>query len=546
MRDNRFALFLLAAVVGCGSDSTPVTPPPPGAAAVVTLTSGDAQIAQFAVALPEPLVVSVLTPNGDPLPNVKVSWGVVAGGGGLSSASSLTDQNGKASVTWTLGSEVNQSVKAWTDIEGAQSITFSATGLYPVVPPPPVSSLTAWPDTNVVFTGMTRTLSLSVVRGTRSTSEPAESWSTSDASVATVENGVITAIGAGHATVTARLENHDSPPIDVFVRPAPSPALRFSTASGSCGLTTDGLLYCWTVFPEMAGPFDRCRDFFRGSVHSMYRCSEIPRLVSADLRFKALNGQCAVAVDGALYCWGGNTYGQLGLGFKDDLTRGLTRVPTNDEFIEVSGGSSTRCARRIDGVILCWGSNFRGDAGIGSPDVSYSSAVVNPTPINTSVKFVKLGLGGHCGLATDSTAYCWGSFVGDSALAGCNTACSLSPMQVQSEKLVELGTTSTYCGIGVSGRTYCWGYHGFTPYRYAEPQEIPNPGFRSLEAGLFAVDGSGAAFAINDYAELWRFRPLDTGALRYKRYWGDCGIALDDKLYCGTSFGPHGRPIPGQ
>jgi hypothetical protein len=459
--------------------------------------------------------------------------------------------DGHAIATWQLGQSGSQSLEVAVPAFDLHA-TFSATAVPPI--PTPVSALSAWPDTNVIFTGMTRTLSLTVMRGATSSNEPAESWSTSDASVATVENGVVTAIGAGHATVTARLEAQVSPPIHVFVTPAPSPALRFSTGRDTCGLTTDGLLYCWdSPFPEMPGPFDRCRTFFRGNVDRLYRCSEIPRLVSSDLRFKALTGNvaggCAVTVDGALYCWGRNAQGELGLGFKDDLSRGLTRVPTNDEFVEVSGGG-TRCARRIDGVILCWGSNDRGDAGIGSPDVSFSSAVVDPTPINTSVKFVKLASQGNCGLATDSTAYCWGSFVGDSAFAGCNTACSLSPVQVNSEKLVDLGTNHQYCGIGVSGRAYCWGFHGFNPYRYPEPQEIPNPGFRSLEPGLYAVDGSGAAFKIDDYGALWRFRPLYTGSL-YKRYWGLCGIALDDKLYCSINIGggyveSQIRLIPGQ
>lgn len=134
MRDYRFTLFLLAAVVGCGNEQTPVTPPPPEAA-VVTMVSGDGQKGAFAVALAAPLVVSVSTPTGNPLPNVKVNWGVVAGGGGLSSASSVTDQNGKASVTWTLGPSpnLNQSAKAWTDIDGSQSVDFSATGQKTVV-----------------------------------------------------------------------------------------------------------------------------------------------------------------------------------------------------------------------------------------------------------------------------------------------------------------------------------------------------------------------------------------------------------------------------
>jgi hypothetical protein len=536
-------LTLIAALNACATDNR-ITQPPPPTQVQLTLVGNNQPHVGFETVQVD---ATLATADGKPVPNVLVEFAVTSGGGSLNNPpSARTGPDGHAIATWHLGESGNQSLEVAVPAFDLHA-TFSAIAVPPI--PTPVSALSAWPDTNVIFTGMTRTLTLTVVRGTSSWNEPAESWSSSDASVAIVENGVVTAVGSGHATVTARLEDHVSPPIELFVVPAPSPPLRFSTGSGSCGLTTDGLLYCWNMaFPGMPGPFDRCREFFPGSVTSMHRCSEIPRLVSADLRFKALAGSCAVTVDGALHCWGGNSYGELGLGFKDDLTRGLTRVPTNDEFVEVTGGSTTRCARRIDGVILCWGSNFRGNAGIGSPAVSYSSAVVDPTPINTSVKFVKLGSGGNCGLATDSTAYCWGSFVGgDSASAGCNTGCSLSPVRVKSEKLVDFDTNEgKYCGIGVSGRAYCWGFHGFNPYRYPEPQEIPNPGFRSFEPGLHAIDGSGAAFKIDDYAALWRFRPLDTGELRYKRYFGDCGISLDDKLYCGTSIGPHGRLIPGQ
>lgn len=97
---------------------------------VVTIVSGDAQKGPFNTALPAPLVVSVATSTGAPAANVKVNWGVVAGGGAVSSASSMTDQNGKAAIIWTLGPEpwLNQAVKAWTDAPGSQSASFSATG----------------------------------------------------------------------------------------------------------------------------------------------------------------------------------------------------------------------------------------------------------------------------------------------------------------------------------------------------------------------------------------------------------------------------------
>ena len=129
------ALLLASAAIACDRNSSSITPPPPpppppSQTYTMTVVSGDAQKAAFSAALPAPLVVAVATSSGVPAPNVKVNWGVVAGGGSLSSASSTTDQNGKASVSWTLGPSpwVSQSVKAWTDIEGSQSVQFAGTG----------------------------------------------------------------------------------------------------------------------------------------------------------------------------------------------------------------------------------------------------------------------------------------------------------------------------------------------------------------------------------------------------------------------------------
>lgn len=114
---------LLTAVVGCGSDSTPVGPPTP---AVVAKVSGDGQQGSFGQAEPAPLVVSVKDANGNPVSGAAVNWGIVSGGGTLSSSSSITDQSGNASTTWTLGPSGEQSVKAWINVSDAPSVTFSA------------------------------------------------------------------------------------------------------------------------------------------------------------------------------------------------------------------------------------------------------------------------------------------------------------------------------------------------------------------------------------------------------------------------------------
>ena len=64
--------------------------------------SGDPQTATVNSALPQPLVVLVTDANDNPIPNVAIQW-TAEGGGTVSAESNVTDGNGQASVTRTLG-----------------------------------------------------------------------------------------------------------------------------------------------------------------------------------------------------------------------------------------------------------------------------------------------------------------------------------------------------------------------------------------------------------------------------------------------------------
>jgi len=123
-------LALVFALIGCGSDSTPVAPP---TVDILTKESGDNQQILPDQTTMAPLVVAVTSAKGDPVPGVKVNWGIIVGGGSLSSSSSLTDQAGKATVNWTAGTVGPQSVKAWLDEDGSQSVTFSTVRVVPVL-----------------------------------------------------------------------------------------------------------------------------------------------------------------------------------------------------------------------------------------------------------------------------------------------------------------------------------------------------------------------------------------------------------------------------
>lgn len=127
---------------------------------------------------------------------------------------------------------------------------------------------------------------------------------------------------------------------------------------------------------------------------------------------------CGVRADGTAYCWGGDGFGQLGSGgTTPDLCRDAQggESPCSLSPQEVSGGLSFErlagggwhtCGIVEGGAVYCWGLNDRGQLGIGVR----SEPVLEPRRIVSELTFASLAAGfGHtCGITTEDTAYCWG------------------------------------------------------------------------------------------------------------------------------------------
>lgn len=93
------ALLLATALVsGCNSTS-----PEPQIIDRIEIISGDGQGAAAGTALPDPLVVQVSGPNGEPVVGAHIAWTVVSGGGSVSSTLTATGSDGRAHTTWTVG-----------------------------------------------------------------------------------------------------------------------------------------------------------------------------------------------------------------------------------------------------------------------------------------------------------------------------------------------------------------------------------------------------------------------------------------------------------
>ena len=102
------------------------TPPP--YPVELTKPQGDHQEGTSGRALAEPLVVSVLDQNGEPLAGVIVRFSVTRGGGMLSQEQTSTDVRGEATSFLTLGSRPGTNTVA-VSVAGLEPVTFSAVGL---------------------------------------------------------------------------------------------------------------------------------------------------------------------------------------------------------------------------------------------------------------------------------------------------------------------------------------------------------------------------------------------------------------------------------
>ena len=271
-------------------------------------------------------------------------------------------------------------------------------------------------------------------------------------------------------------------------------ALSFYQVSGgglhTCGLTLDGRLYCWgdNGFGELGD----------GTTTDRLK----PVAVAGGLRFRQVSAgrvhTCAVTTDYRAYCWGANEdRGTLGDGTE---TNRRTPVPVvgGHRFRLVDGGEDHTCGVSYpDNKAYCWGYGAEGALG----DGRYSPRL-RPTPVAVvgghQFRQVAAGYNHTCGATISGEAYCWGvnqyGQLGDSMAHGGTLIPSLVAGKHQFRQ-VDAGAEFS-CGVTTSFKAFCWGNgrHGQVgdgkPYLRFWPK--PVAGGLSLER---VTTGSGHACA---------------------------------------------------
>lgn len=202
---------------------------------------------------------------------------------------------------------------------------------------------------------------------------------------------------------------------DTVMRTAPAPVatpLRFVEISAgqgrTCARSVANVVYCWGAIWE-----------YRQGQLEYTRTQLLPQPVPGAPALTGLSvgalTTCGVAGPAA-YCWEANPYGEMGNGTTDGATT-PTPVAGGLRFTQLSAGIIQTCGITADGAAYCWGNDSFGQLGISSAALGSRcglqrlpcSLVPVRVPAWRQFTSISTGLGNHvCGVTRDTNIYCWG------------------------------------------------------------------------------------------------------------------------------------------
>ena len=232
----------------------------------------------------------------------------------------------------------------------------------------------------------------------------------------------------------------------------------------TCALSTGGDVYCWTSV----------------NVGSWTTTpSKIGNPDEPNLKFSTLaeGGACALDTTGDAYCWGRSDYGQLGNGSMSSLIQFFAvpvAMPAGVHFRQISSGLHHVCATTTtQQAVYCWGRNTYGQLGNGTTtDSNVPVAVTVPSTLGApswDAESIDLGVAYTCVTSVHGT-YCWGANDVGQLGNGTNTDSSI-PVLVQVPNAAGTTTPEIFgqitagsvhtCAVAQSEWAFCWSRNAY-------------------------------------------------------------------------------------
>lgn len=294
----------------------------------------------------------------------------------------------------------------------------------------------------------------------------------------------------------------------------------------SCAIDSAQRLWCWgeNTFLQLGVETDETCDFNRP-------CSTVPVEPLPGHRFRALSvgdtHSCSVTIEHELFCWGSNGFGRITGSTEGCTFSGCPTLPYQvGEYTVVAAGANHTCAIRADRAAECWGYNNGALLGLG-----YSSTeVLPPTMLPGGVEWDTLATGRFvtCGLDTNGARYCWG------------------PQRDEHLGFGDIATTCLFFGTS-------------HPCALTPQSRTGEPGFVSISLDYVscALDAAGTAFC---WGEEYRRNqigvpgtgdvdvptavPLGFSLVAVDARGGTCGLDEHGAILCWGLFEGSTRPLP--
>lgn len=250
-------------------------------------------------------------------------------------------------------------------------------------------------------------------------------------------------------------------------------------AQHACALRAGGQVVCWGGSDR--GPFGypaSCPDGRRGVVGQAGTSGVVMSFCAAPVPVPGIDGAvaiahgqghaCALDRRGAVRCWGGEGYAELGnrehgaAGSKEPIevvfaTPSPRAAP--QAALAVEAADNWSCAILADHSVRCWGTSNLGQLG---PQVKEQSA--RPVPIDGLGPVESLAMGPFhaCAILAGGAVRCWG-YNDAGQLGGTTTAKRAGPvapvgLPAVSQISISSASSDTHtCALAQSGEVWCWG-----------------------------------------------------------------------------------------
>lgn len=279
-------------------------------------------------------------------------------------------------------------------------------------------------------------------------------WTSSDITVATVNtDGGVTSVGSGTATITATAGSISGTAEVTVEIPVVELDLVSVTAGGAhtCAIGTTRDAYCWG-----ANSYFQLGDGF--SLLDRNTPVEVDYNPNMHTLSAGLQHTCSLVSAGAdtvAACWGRSDVGQVGQTGPSGTVgtprwiRDALNVPLRARSI--ASGDKHACMVTEAGDAYCWANNASGQLGDGTTVLQFDAT---PVVGGLTLETVAAGADHSCARTGSGVAYCWGANDVGQLGDGTNDD-SLEPVAVAGG--LAFRALSGRCGLTDTGAAHCWG-----------------------------------------------------------------------------------------